>query len=219
MSVRLTYHPETRRHYAHFYLACRLDGVTVAMNNALTLANNLKVVGAEHANMAYAILKLAAEETVGHGGGLCHRERLYHRHIHQPVSHGGIGCDIGIVAILRGISQGNAEGLVGVLPLLIDDGVSLGLILGQLDNGFLHVSQQTALGRGGEAITHVSIVAHAAGAEEGTSIDESVVNVHTVALVDHTQSLTVVERYLEMAGQPVAATAGYYAKHSLGMNQ
>lgn len=103
---------------ADFYLALCLHGVAVAVYHPCPLAHDAQTAGLEHADVLGAVLKLTAEQSVGHGGGLGHGEGLDDGDVHQSVGHGGVGGDVGVVAILGGVGQGDGESFNG---LTIDD--------------------------------------------------------------------------------------------------
>ena len=62
-----------------------------------------------------------------HDWGFDEIERFEHRDIEQTVAHGGMGGDVGIVAILRGIGAGNEKRVDGMaVALFVAEGDAIG---------------------------------------------------------------------------------------------
>ena len=182
-------------------------GVAVAMGHARLLAADAELLGAERLDVAVFGQRLV-EELERQLRGLDGSERFEDGNVHEPVLHGGIGGDVGIVAILRGVGAGYEKRLVRRGPVGVLDRVGFGLVFDELRQGIFHISERTAAAAVGKLLADEGIEAHPAGAEKGMAVDGAVVEAAHRALVENAQGAGGVERYLQMACQSVARAAG-----------
>ena len=164
---------------------------------------NHKAIGLKGLDMTI-LWKGTFEELQSDLRGIDGIEGFHDNDIEEAVLHAGIGGNVGIVAILRGIGTGDEEGLAFLTAAVALDGVGLGFIEKAFLEGILDIGQEASPPRFGKLLTDEGIKTHTAGAEEGTGIDGAIVQrLHDIA-IDDFDGFTRFEGDMKMAGESVS---------------
>ena len=137
-----------------------------------------------------------------------HTERLHNDDVHQSVAHGSLRGNIGIVAILRGVSTRNEECFEACRSVLVAYFVGLRLVAQSPSQHVFHIGDGPALTGFSKLVTDKSVESHATCAEKRVTIDDAIVELMDFAGVDNLNGLRDVEGKQQMAGQTVARSAG-----------
>ena len=134
------------------------------------------------------------------------RERFHDNHVHQTVGHGGLRCNIRIVAVLACIGARNEISLILLGAGFVFHLVCLRLVFQSLPEHVLKICDRSALTRLGKFQRDESVKSHAASAEERQFVDDPIVESLNLAAVDDVDGFSWVERYAQMPCEPIART-------------
>ena len=131
-------------------------------------------------------------------------ERLHDYYVHEPVGHGSLWRNVGVVAVLRRIGAGDEVCLVFHGACLVNHFIGLGLVFEPFAQHVFDVGYGSTFSRLGKLQRDEGVESHAAGAEEGEIVDYPVVELLYLACVYYLDGFLWVERYAQMACESVA---------------
>ena len=151
-----------------------------------------------------------------HAQGPAQRQRVNQAHVQQAVAQVGLGRDVGVVAVLRGVGEGHHVA-VGFQPGAAGPGAEAhrhrhGPVAAVLAQGHPHVSGQAAGAGQGKVLTHVGIKPQSGGAEKRLLIDEAHIHAAEGGRPQPAQRGGHVQGHFEVAGQAVAGALRHDAQ-------
>lgn len=187
------------------------------MDSSRPGARDVYAAGLEHLDVAVAKEGLG-KHLQGHLRPFDRMEWADDDNVHEAVFHRGRRGDIGIVAVLRGIGEGDQEGFQSVGATLDLDRIGLGLVSQAHTNRIPYILQQTAAVALGKLEADEGIEAQAAGAEKGAIIDNAGVERVNDIAVDNGNGACRLCGYLEVACQSVSRATGYDSQRRRGVD-
>ena len=130
-----------------------------------------------------------------------------------------MGCDVGIVAPLRGVADGNEESLLLDTPVVGVDDVGGRFVVGYEFAEATKVSERASCTCLGKLGRNLCIKAHTCRTEEDVAIDRAVIDLDAVAIANAFERLGDVEGQLQVACEAIAASHRDDAELNWGANQ
>ena len=186
-------------HAVHLHrFAIDVDGIRMGHDDA-------EVTGAERHHVG-VLVEFARKQLESHPGDVHEGSTLDQGDIEKTVGHGCVGSDVGIVAPLRGVADGDEESLLLDAAIVGIDDVGGRFVVGHQVAEATEVGQSAARTRFGKLGGNLGVETHARRAEEDVAVDRPVIDLDAVAFANTFERLGEVERKLEVTGKAVAAS-------------
>ena len=194
------------------------EWVAIEMDGTRLCAMDMDALAAEGLDLGIVAQRL--HKQVGSNlRGFQGVERLHDDDVHHAISHGSAWGNIGIVAILGSIGAGDEESAIAGSARIVDNLIGLRTIFQSFFQHILNIGDGSALACLCELKRDEGIEAHAASAEEGLTVDDTIVEGFNGAVVDQLQGTTYIDGNAEMTRKPVAGTTRNDAQGGIGVYQ